>query len=66
MPLYVTEQLALQQLFGDSRTVDGNKRLCLSVAQLMNGAGDNLFPVPLSPATITLDGPRYAAYQFFN
>ena len=66
-PLYVTKQLAFQQLFRDSRTVDGNKRLCLSVAQLMNGAGDNLFSGPAFASNHHAGRTaRYAANQFFQ
>ena len=38
--LFVPEQLALEQLMGDRRTVDGDKRTLGSVAVAMDGAGE--------------------------
>ena len=35
----MTEQLALQQIFGDGTAIDGNKRPLTSIGALMNGLG---------------------------
>ena len=50
----VTEQLRLQQLLRNGGAVDGSEAPLVPGAHPMDRAGNDLFPVPLSPVISTV------------
>jgi hypothetical protein len=50
----VAEQLALQQVLLQGGAVDGDEGPVLAAAVAVDGAGDELLAVPLSPRTSTV------------
>jgi len=53
---FVAEQFAFQERLGDGGAIDGDERRVRAVAVLVNRAGDQSLPVPVSPRMSTLTG----------
>jgi len=53
-PLLMPKQFAFQNTVRQRRDIQGHKRLTFAFAVLMNRAGDQFFPVPLSPSIKTV------------